>query len=187
MPAHLSEDNCERHRKSDGSPLRPQEVKGNDRVDVTAKTAASLHRLPEPSVESVQNCWDRTLQLALWIGRVTVAANHFELPGRDARGNRVFIRDAGTGCARQTRRGAEYAQRCRPPVPGPPEHLMAMVPSSARPRVDRRVHMRRAAARDDLNLLRAVHERATDCQPQEITAAERMEALRRRVRSRNQQ
>ena len=186
MPAHRSEDDCRHHVKSDGAPLRRLEVKGNDLVDGLAKAAASLHRLPDDIVKAVQDCWDRTLELALWIGRVTAAANHFELPHRDARGNRQYIRDADTSRLWQPRRAVTPAERPCPQAPVPPAAPPADAPPALQLRIGRRVHLRRALARDDLHLLRAIHDRAADRRPQEIPAAERMADLRRRVRSRNQ-
>ena len=92
MPAHCTNSAVGVARLSDGNALTDMDLLGNDTVDKQAKAAA--RQAPPSHAECNLIIYTSKLvrDIAQWIGRCTVLANHF--PITDPDGGKRFIRDS---------------------------------------------------------------------------------------------
>ena len=81
MPAHAAEWQVGSARKGDGSVLTATDRVANDLADRFAKAAAEAHRVAGPIREAIHQRHSEVTDMAVWIARVTVEANHFKLGG----------------------------------------------------------------------------------------------------------
>jgi len=80
MPAHCTEKDIGVKLIGDGSLLTAHHIAGNDSVDVNAKSVARRDRPSRKDMELVRTTASHVQEIALWLGMVTVLANHFPLP-----------------------------------------------------------------------------------------------------------
>lgn len=93
-PAHLTGDQVAGRKLSDGTPMRQRHRIGNDLADLHAKEAAVADKLPVRTLKWIEATSDEVLQLALWIGKCTEAANRFRDPRVCPEAKAVFLRDS---------------------------------------------------------------------------------------------
>ena len=88
MPAHTAERQINSALKSDGSVLTAVDRDANSRADQFAKAAASGNRVAEAARAFILKRHAAVADMATWIAKVTVEANHFRLPDGS------FVRDS---------------------------------------------------------------------------------------------
>ena len=97
MPAHSTATSFIGKRLSNGQPVRAHDVTGNDLVDGLAKKIARRDAMPRCQVRLVRQRATRLREAAIWIGRATAYANHCPLDALvsvDPIGKRRFVRDS---------------------------------------------------------------------------------------------
>ena len=94
MPAHTALWQIDTAVKSDGTFLSALDRDANDLADKGAKVAASSRRVAEAVRASLLEEASEVADMARWIARVTVQANHFDV------GDGSFVRDSQADCVR---------------------------------------------------------------------------------------
>ena len=200
IPAHTAASDVGHLRLSNGEYLTAADRSGNDLADALAKQGAELHRLPE----AVRQAYDRRSRLAQWAAR-DIAVRTYQANGgagnrRDSAGLPLWRRRTGDPSPTH-RRARATSSPCPPPpresqppdVSGPltsadEEDLTAELPV---PRPLRAATRRRALATARRTLVEAKHfqevldrRHASAAPSTSGEAAERMAALRERIRAR---
>ena len=102
-------------RIGDGSLLTARDRQSNEQVDLQAKSAVTEHRVPNRIRLDYHAEEERAAQLAMWVGRVTHAANHQETqPHRDSEASRVTAE-----ASKRRRAAAKAAAAVDTPLPLP--------------------------------------------------------------------
>ena len=198
MPSHCDESALPAKHTSTGAALTVGQVRGNDLADHHAKKAAQQHRLPHEQAEAVRTLWDRVTAIATWIGTVTAAANHFELPASQPGCRRVFIRDSLGKRPARAQPNAMPSSPCPPPAVAPsavqrPSAAAAsseigQPPSAPGPQTTASAVARRQQIHDVALEVRCTQQRVNQigaaARPPPVPASVRLDALRDRVRRR---
>ena len=192
LPAHQSIASVGERKLSNGTRLTMLDWRANRLVDILAKHAAAV-RQPPVAVERILRWAQAAVRHhAMLLGRVTHAANHFEVADTTADGDTVkrIIRDS-VDAPRRVR--SHKPPNCQPPKPA----LLAA--AVARPVLPwqatsdgsgltrrRCPHTSAAKAADEANMQRRVQEIGRAIQPAigHLSAQERTAALQRRVLAR---
>ncbi len=91
IPAHLSRDRINEARCSDGTLVSADMWAANQVADLLAKEAAESARHPLVTLEQLKDRTAQLKELAIFVGRLTYAANNHSLPdgrvGRDSTGD----------------------------------------------------------------------------------------------------
>ena len=210
MPAHNTATSFIGKRLSNGQPVEPHDVTGNDLVDELAKQIARRDALPRSQVRMLREQAARLRQAAIWIGRATAYANHCPLDALvavDPDGKRRYVRDSD---AVQARRATERKRKaeCSATVTSAADvnqaaftataaaairtesrygtAQLATVTSAAAAWYSGRAKRARLAqqldtARSEALLRNWLDNRAAPLATAAISAAERMEAMRARI------
>ena len=100
-------DSCSRDRVaykklSDGTPMRQRHRIGNAKVDEMAKQAAEDEKLPFCTLRWIESQSVKLRDISMWIGRITVYANHYCLQNGEPGTKFRPIRDSeGLAASRQ--------------------------------------------------------------------------------------
>ena len=92
MPAHCGKDAIGTLRLSNGEALSAVDLESNDLVDTLAKAAARSSPPSRSELELIVSTSKLVEDVATWIARITVLANHFPCVRED--GSKYFIRDS---------------------------------------------------------------------------------------------
>ena len=191
MPAHTSAAAACTRAKSDGRQLTAPEWRANDLADKLAKRGALLSPLRDDADAKIKAAGGALQQLAARLGTVTLAANNRRTDYIKADGTPAFRMDRDSSAmpsalAREKRSAKEEVQ------PACPSTATTTGPSaSARPLVEATVRQKKLAARkahgatanasQAAALSQLLGEATARNQPQAVSAAERMAALRARL------
>ena len=195
MPAHTSATESETRVKSNGKGLTTTEWRANQLADALAKKGASCSALRAAADKLIKAAGNALLQSAARLGVVTLAANNHVTETINEHGVKIRIvkRDssavpAETALAQTHRKETKAAalESKQAKAPAPPAAAAPLVPptlpqAQARKRKQDEARRRSTEATHlSAALATAVASASTSCKPQTITAAERLEALRRR-------
>lgn len=195
MPAHTSATESETRVKSNGKGLTTTEWRANQLADALAKKGASSSALRAAADKLIKAAGNTLLQSAARLGVVTLAANNNVTETINEHGVKIRIvkRDssavpAETALAQTHRKETKAAalESKQAKAPAPPAAAAPLVPptlpqAQARKRKQDEARRRSTEATHlSAALATAVASASTSCKPQTITAAERLEALRRR-------
>ena len=92
MPAHCGKDAIGTLSLSNGEALSAVDLESNDLVDTLAKAAARSSPPSRSELELIVSTSKLVEDVATWIARITVLANHFPCVRED--GSKYFIRDS---------------------------------------------------------------------------------------------
>ena len=189
LPAHTAPKQIGKLCMSNGQPVSTELWRGNRLVDAAAKLAAKQHTVDEEVLRALQTADSVAMYGAAMLGLVTHAANNFKVEevGPDGRTRTRVHRDSAplrTSTLRTTP-AAVPAERQRQGEMAMPVTSDAPLARAAQLAAKRRLHADEAELRNDARFwanwsgptLRARG-------PGEPTAADRLEALKRRVRMR---
>ena len=92
--AHCSGEQVAYRKLSDGTPMRQRHRIGNALADTLAKQSAKDDKLPASVLEAIATSSHKLREIALWIGRCTVAASHFCTQGGEFGTKASHLRDS---------------------------------------------------------------------------------------------
>jgi hypothetical protein len=208
MPAHNAATGLEHKKRSDGKALTKVNVVGNDLVDKLAKEAAKAAAAPKEQLSWVRAGARKLTEAAVWAAKATAFANNCPLDSLvtvDPGEKRKFVRDSTALPARRRVRGPGLAQASAAALP-PPTLAVARSRIGAAPKrkhvsmdgatatpselatAGRRAKVARLASRavadtEQRRLDRWLADRPPCTSPQ-VTAAERLAALKERLAAR---
>ena len=195
MPAHTRAAEAERRAKSNGRALTTAEWRANQLADVLAKKGAVETELRSTADKLIKDASNALLQSAARLGTVTRAANchEIEFTNPDGTKGRLTKRDSTSIpqalLAEKTARAevkAAEAAAAKPPEPPPATAaapLTALTLAQAKARKRKHEESLRSAAQAHLHstaLAAAVASSSANSTPPALSAAARLEALRRR-------
>ena len=195
MPAHTRAAEAERRAKSNGKTFTTAEWRANQLADVLAKKGATETEIRNTADKLIKDASNALLQSAARLGTVTQAANchEIEFTREDGSKGHLTKRDSTSVpqallAERTARADAKTAKAAaaKPPAPPPvtvaaPLTALTLAQAKAKkrkheeaPRSTVQAHLQSAA------LAAAVASGSAISTPQALSAAERLEALRRR-------
>ena len=192
MPAHTTAAQAETRAKSNGRQLTTAEWRANQLADCLAKRGATCSPLRDDADRVIKAAGHALLLSAARLGVITRAANNHQIEGTKPNGDKCVItkRDssalppslAKTKHIKAELRAAEV-EKVTQPLPSPPAAAAPLVEPS-RALVQGRLKRQRGTARLDLEASRLASilaASAAAAQPQAVSAADRLAAIRRRL------
>ena len=193
MPAHTTAASSEGRAKSDGRCLSTAEWRANQLADALAKRGAAASPLRAESDKLIKAAGNALLQSAAKLGVVTHAANNFQVEFVKADGTPGHFakRDTSSVTRAQAEAKANKAELKAAALAAPSASAPVAAPLAAAPLTPltqaqvkaRKRRLAEAQRRDEQGeqLSRSLATATANCQPQAVTAAERLAALRARV------
>ena len=188
MPAHTTASEARLRAKSNGKELTAAEWRANDLADKLAKKGAISSPLREDADAAIKNAGGALVQIAARLGTVTLAANQHRVDFLKPDGTPSFRLDRDSSpmpalAAREKLAKKEVAADAPtlPVVPKRPRPAAAPLaePTTQQRKIEDRRSRRSAEVATQLTQVGyLVTEAAASSQPQTVTAAERLAALR---------
>ena len=194
MPAHTTASESETRVKSNGKSLTTTEWRANQLADALAKRGASSSALRTAADKVIKAAGNALVQSAARLGVVTLAANNHVTETINEHGVKIRIvnRDssavpAETALAQAHRKETKAAalESKQVKAPAPPATAAPLVPltlpqaKAKKRKQDEALRQNAVSAHLNAALATSLASASANSKPQAVTAAERLEALRR--------